>query len=72
MDETKKRKTTTSSAVKYRYNSKNYKQFNVQIKPDLFNRINEYCDKEGITRPQFLARAIDLLFESKFESDVNS
>lgn len=56
-----KRKTTTSTAVKYRYNSKTYKQFNVQIKPELFERISAYCQKEGLSRSQFLERALNAL-----------
>lgn len=56
-----KRKTQTSSAVKYRYNSKTYKQFNVQIKPELFEQINSYCEQNGISRSQFLQLAIDTL-----------
>ena len=56
-----KRTTHTSTAVKYKYNSKTYKQFNVQIKPDLFDRIDAYCKSNNISRSEFLNRAITLL-----------
>ena len=56
-----KRKSQTSSAVKYRYNAKTYKQFNVQIKPELFEKINCYCEENSISRSQFLQLAIDTL-----------
>lgn len=51
----------TSSAVKYKYNQKTYKAFNVQVKPDIFNRIDNYCKSQGISRAQFLLKAIDIL-----------
>ena len=62
MEENKtKRKTHTSSAVKRRYNAKNYKNFRAAIKPDLYERIDEYIKQEGISRPEFLLRAIENL-----------
>ena len=39
MEEKKKRKTRTSSAVKRRYNAKHYKDFRGAIKFELFDRI---------------------------------
>lgn len=50
-----------SKAVKNRYNAKTYKRFQAAIKPDLYQRIEDYTAKEEISRPQFLQRAIDLL-----------
>ena len=61
MNETGKRKTHTSTAVKHRYNEKTYKKITVQVKPELAERIALYRDKEGISMSQFLQRAIDLL-----------
>lgn len=51
----------TSSAVKYKYNQKAYKAFNVQIKPEVFGRIDTYCKENNLSRSQFLLQAIDLL-----------
>lgn len=59
MENKEKRKTHTSSAVKNRYNAKAYKRFNAAIKPDLYERIYEYIKDEGISRPEFLLRAIE-------------
>lgn len=56
-----KRKTTTSTAVKARYNKKTYKQFNVQIKPELYDRIISYCEENNLSRSQFLALSISTL-----------
>lgn len=56
-----KRKTHTSSAVKARYNAKAYRQFAARLKPDLSQRIDAYTAKEGISKPEFLQRAIDTL-----------
>ena len=51
----------TSTEVKYRYNKKAYKAFNVQIKPELFEKIDSYCKENGLSRSQFLEKAIDEL-----------
>lgn len=59
-----KRKTTTSTAVKARYNKKTYKQFNVQIRPELFEKIDNYCKDNNLSRSQFLKNAIDILSEN--------
>ena len=61
IEATAKRKTHTSSAVKDRYNKKAYRQFSVRVKPDLSQRIEDYTSKEGISKPEFLRRAIDAL-----------
>lgn len=61
-EETKpKRKTKTSQAAVNRYNKKTYKQFAARIKPDLFQRIEDYTIKEAISKPEFLERAINVL-----------
>lgn len=61
MDETTKRKTHTSTAVKRRYNEKAYKKITVQVKPELAERIAAYREREEISMAQFLQRAIELL-----------
>ena len=45
--------------MKNRYNEKNYKNFRAAIKPELYGRIDEYLKQEGISRPEFLLRAIE-------------
>ena len=61
IETTTKRKTRTSSDVKSRYNKKAYRQFAARVKPDLSQRIEDYTIKEGISKPEFLQRAIDCL-----------
>ena len=61
MENKAKRKTHTSSAVKNRYNAKKYKNFRAAIKPELYDRIDEYIKQEGIRRREFLLRAIENL-----------
>ena len=56
-----KRKTTTSTTAKQLWNEKHYKQFNVMVKPELFDRITEYTKRENISRREFLERALDSL-----------
>ena len=61
IETTGKRKTRTSNEVKSRYNKKAYRQFAARVKPDLSKRIEDYTIKEGISKPEFLQRAIDRL-----------
>ena len=56
-----KRKTYTSTAVKNRYNQKHYKVFRASIKPDLYEKIEDYKKKNGLSNPQFLAKAMEEL-----------
>lgn len=60
-----KKKSKTSAEVKNRYNAKTYKRWNVAMKPELYDMIEAYCDREGLSRPQFLARAIEMLEQEK-------
>lgn len=61
----------TSSTAKYKYNQKTYKAFNVQLRPELFNRIDQYCKEQSISRAQFLARAIDMLSPAQTDPQPN-
>ena len=47
------------------YQKEHYKQFKINIKPDLFTRIDDYCKDNKISRSEFLAQAIELLEKSK-------
>lgn len=60
-EEKPKRKTKTSQAAVNRYNKKAYKQFAARVKPDLSQRIEDYTAREGISKPEFLERAINAL-----------
>ena len=53
----------TSYEVKYRWEKKNYKQFQCRLKPPLWEEIQAYIDAEGISKAQFLERAIQKLTE---------
>jgi hypothetical protein len=44
----------TSSAVKRRYNAKAYKQWNVQLKPELFDRLEAERGALGMSRAEYL------------------
>lgn len=56
-----KRKTRTSWQVKARYNAKAYRSFSTRIKPELSGRIEEYLEREGLSKPEFLRLAVELL-----------
>jgi hypothetical protein len=58
-----KRKTVTSWQVKAKYNAKAYRSFSSQIKPELFDRLDRYIKREGLSKSEFLQRAIEALEE---------
>lgn len=43
------------------YNKANYARFCYNIKPELKQEIDEYCSDLGISKPEFLRRAIEAL-----------
>lgn len=51
----------TSSEVKNRYNKKAYKAFGTLVKPELFEKLDNYCKENGLSRSQFLALALEKL-----------
>ena len=60
---TTKRKTHTSSEVKRRYNDKHYKRFTADIKFELYDELAEYIKRNGISRAEFLQKALEALAE---------
>ena len=60
MPETK-RKTTTSTAVKQRYIDKTYSQFNVKLRNEDFDEINEFLTAKGWSRAGFVKKAYELM-----------
>lgn len=44
-----------------KYNKENYVNFSLKIKPELNNKIVNYCKSNNISRPEFLERAIEAL-----------
>lgn len=46
------------------YNKEHYVRFSASVKPELKERIDDYCKNEKISKTEFLRRAIDM-FENK-------
>lgn len=59
MEEEKKRKTTTSTAVKARYNNKVYEQLAFKLPKDLVKRFKEKCAAEKVSQAQIIKKAIE-------------
>lgn len=57
--ETPKRKTTTSTAVKRRYNSKHYKSHYIQLDKDLSEQWEAKLAEAGQSKAAFLRSAIE-------------
>lgn len=43
------------------YHKEHYKKMQANVKPELAERINNYCKDMGISKTEFLQRAIDVL-----------
>ena len=54
-----KRKTTTSSAVKARYNAKVYDRIGVALPKELVAAFKEKCTRENVSQAQILKKAIE-------------
>ena len=48
----------TSNEVKRRYNSKVYKKLSIEMKPEFYNMLNEYCKETGESKTGFICRMI--------------
>ena len=55
----KKRKTTTSTEVKARYNKKVYDVISARIPKEMARAFREKCVKEGIPQAQIIKKAIE-------------
>ena len=64
MDEKPKRKTTTSTAVKARYNAKTYDRITVNVQKETAAKYKAKCDELGISYSQPLHEAIEKLINS--------
>lgn len=57
--EEKKRKTTTSTAVKARYNKKTYDVIRASVPKELAEALKEKCAAEGVPQAQIIKKAIE-------------
>lgn len=56
---TDKRKTTTSSAVKRRYNNKVYSTVQVQLPKELVAEFKELCKVKGVSQASVIKSALE-------------
>lgn len=49
------------SAYNSNYSKTHYKRFAADIPPELMERVNAYCTEMGISKPEFIRRAIEAL-----------
>lgn len=54
-----KRKTTTSTEVKRRYNEKTYTKIFASVPKDLAAAFKEKCASEGVSQAQIIKKAIE-------------
>ena len=54
----KKRKTHTSTEVKYRYNKKTYEEVRANLPKDLVAQFKARCAAEGIAQAQVIKKAV--------------
>ena len=62
--ETKKRKTTTSTQVKARYNQKTYSAITAYVPKETAQAFKEKCAAKGIPQAQIIKEAIRVFLEN--------
>ena len=65
MEEMKKRKTKTSSAVKNRYNAKVYGQVTIKIHKDTVAAFKAKCAEKGVSQASVLTAAIEAFLQAE-------
>lgn len=60
-----KRRTTTSTTVKRRYNNKTYKRFFADIRIEDYAEIDAFIQSKGWSKAEFIKAAYELLRESE-------
>ena len=60
-----KRKTTTSTASKRKYNEKTYKRFFADLRIEDYNEIDAFVQSKGWSKAEFIREAYELLKETK-------
>ncbi len=58
-----KRKTTTSSEIKHRYNNKVYATVRAELPKDLVNEFKEICKEKNISQASVLKSSIEKFIE---------
>ncbi len=58
-----KRKTTTSTAVKARYNNKVYGTIAIRLPKELVADFKKKCEEDGISQAQVVRKAIEAFLE---------
>lgn len=64
MEEDKKRKTTTSSAVKQRYNQKTYDVISIRAPKEMAEAFKAKCAADGIPQAQIIKKAVEEFLKS--------
>ena len=59
MEEKKKRKTTTSTAVKQRYNAKTYDVISIRVPKEMAAAFKTKCARQGDAQAQIFKKAIE-------------
>lgn len=47
-----------------KYKKEHYVRFSASVKPELKKRVDDYCERMGISKTEFISRAIEM-FEGK-------
>ncbi len=47
-----------------KYNKENYKKLQANVKPEDYNKINNYCDKMNISKASFITSACSYIIDN--------
>lgn len=71
MTDEERRKSHTKASNKY--NQKNYKQIKANIKPHIYNTIDEYCSNNGVSKAQLITAGCLYIINNNIDiSDIST
>lgn len=59
--------TEAQKRAKAKYNAKTYKQLKVNVKPDDYNIIDQYCKDHGISKAAFIVGACKYCIDNEID-----
>ncbi len=58
-----------TTAYKNEFNKLNYKQLKIEIKPDKYNLINDYCKVNNVSKASFIVKACEYIINNNIKLD---
>lgn len=63
--------TAAQKRAKSKYNQKTYSQLNLKIKKDIYNRIDNYCNENEISKAKLITTAVIYCLDNSVKLDFS-